>query len=202
MRRREFIRLLSGSAAAWPLAARAQQPVMPVIGSLYGTSAAEWAAPMAGFRTGLSEAGFVEGRNVAIEYRWAEGHFDRMPTMAVDLVSRKVAVILVGGNLAGVRAALAATKTIPIVFTTASNPVATGLVTSLNHPSGNATGVTVIAVELGPKKVELLREMIPTATKIALLVNPTNSDMEIERPEPGGRGSPPWDGTHCSRRPH
>jgi putative tryptophan/tyrosine transport system substrate-binding protein len=144
-------------------------------------AAAEWAAPMAGFRTGLSEAGFVEGRNVAIEYRWAEGHFDRMPTMAVDLVSRKVAVILVGGNLAGVRAALAATKTIPIVFTTASNPVATGLVTSLNHPSGNATGVTVIVVELGPKKVELLREMIPTATKLALLVNPTNSDMEIER---------------------
>jgi putative ABC transport system substrate-binding protein len=181
VRRRDFMTLVGGAAATWPLAARAQQPVMPVIGSLYGTSAAEWAAPMAGFRNGLSEAGFVEGRNVAIEYRWAEGHFDRMPTMAADLVSRKVAIILVGGNLAGVRAALAVTKTIPIVFTTASNPVASGLVKSLSHPGGNATGVTLIAVELGPKKVELLREMIPTATKIALLVNPINSDMEIER---------------------
>ena len=181
MRRRHFIRLVGG-IAAWPLTARAQQSAMPVIGSLYGTSAAEWAAPMAGFRTGLSEAGFVEGRNVAIEYRWADGHFDRMRAMAADLVARKVAVILVGGSLAGVRAALAATQSIPIVFTTASNPVDSGLVASLNHPRGNATGITVFAVELGPKKLELLREMIPTATKIALLVNPTNLDtLEPER---------------------
>jgi putative ABC transport system substrate-binding protein len=183
MRRREFIAGLG--AAGWTtLAANsvAQQPTMPIIGSLYGNSAAQWAAPMAGFRGGLSEAGFVEGRNVAIEYRWADGHFDRMPAMANDLVSRKVAVILVGGSVAGVRTAMAATQSIPIVFTTASDPVASGLVASLNHPGGNVTGVTVIAVELGPKKVELLREMLPTATKIALLVNPTNLEtMKIER---------------------
>jgi putative ABC transport system substrate-binding protein len=176
MKRRDFITLLGGASVAWPLAARAQQPAMPVIGSLYGASAAEWAGPMSGFRGGLSESGFVEGRNVTIEYRWAEGQFDRMPAMAADLVSRKVAVILVGGSVAGVRAAMAATQTIPIVFTTASNPVASGLVASLNRPDGNATGVTVIAVELGPKKVELLHEMIPTATKIALLVNPNNPE--------------------------
>jgi putative ABC transport system substrate-binding protein len=173
--------LLGGAAVVWPFAARAQQTKRPVIGSLYGTSAAEWGIPIAGFRTGLKEAGFVESQNVAIEYRWADGHFDRMPAMAADLVARKVAVILVGGNLAGVRAVLAATQTIPIVFTTASNPVTSGLVASLNHPGGNATGITLIAVELGPKKVELLREMLPTATKVALLVNPSNADMEAER---------------------
>jgi len=182
MERREFITLLGGTAAAWPLTARAQPSGIPVIGSLYGTSAAEWAVPIAGFRTGLGEAGFVEGRNVAIEYRWADGHFDRMRAMAADLVAHKVAVILVGGSLGGVRAALAATQTIPIVFTTASNPVDSGLVASLNHPRGNATGVTVFAVELGPKKLELLREMLPTASKIALLTNPTNLDTpESER---------------------
>jgi putative tryptophan/tyrosine transport system substrate-binding protein len=183
IKRRELIAAFGGAVAAWPLAARAQQPAMPVVGTLYGTSAAEWAAPMAGFRRGLSEMGFVEGRNVIIEYRWAEGHFDRMPAMAADLVGRKVAVILVGGSIAGVRAALGATRTIPIVFTTASDPVATGLVASLNRPGGNATGVTVIAVALGPKKVELLHEMIPTATKIAFLVNPTNpGTIEVESP--------------------
>jgi putative tryptophan/tyrosine transport system substrate-binding protein len=169
--RREFITLIGG-AAAWPLAVRAQQPAMPVIGSLYGVSAAEWASPMAGFRRGLSEWGFDEGRNVAIEYRWAEGQFDRMPAMAADLVRRKVAVILVGGNLDGVRAAISATQTIPIVFTTASNPVTNGLVASLNRPGGNATGVTVFAAELGPKRLELLHELLPTGKKIALLVNP------------------------------
>jgi len=183
MRRREFITLIGGATVGWPLATRAQK-AMPVIGSLYGTSAAQWASPMAAFSTGLKEVGFVEGQNVAIEYRWADGHFDRMPAMAADLVARKVAVILVGGNLAGVRAALAATQTIPIVFTTAFNPVTGGLVTSLSHPGGpggNATGVTMIAVELGPKKIELLREVLPRATKVALLMNPTNSDMEVER---------------------
>jgi len=125
------------------------------------TSAAEWVVPLNGFRRGLSEAGFVEGRNVAIEYRWADGRFDRMPAMANDLVGRKVAVILVGGNNDGVKAVMAATHTIPNVFTTGSDPVASGLVASLNHPGGNVTGVTVIAVELGPKKVGLLREMLP-----------------------------------------
>jgi len=171
MRRREFIAAL-GSAAAWPLVARAQQSAMPVIGSLYGVSAAEWVGPMSGFRRGLNQAGFVEGRNVVIEYRWADGQFDRMPAMAADLVGRNVAVILVGGSLDGVRATMAATQTIPIVFTTASDPVATGLVASLNRPGGNATGATVMAAELGPKRLELLHELLPTAKKIALLVNP------------------------------
>jgi len=183
VRRREFITLLGGAAAASPLAARAQQSAIPVVGSLYGASAAKWTAPMAGFRRGLSEMGFVEGRNVFIEYRWADGHFDRMAEMAADLVGRNVAVILVGGSIAGVRAALSVTRTIPIVFTTASDPVATGLVASLNRPGGNATGVTVIAVALGAKKVELLHEMIPRATKIAFLANPNNAGtVEVESP--------------------
>jgi putative tryptophan/tyrosine transport system substrate-binding protein len=182
MRRRQFITLLGGAAAAWPMVARGQQTV-PVVGSLYGTSAAEWAGPISGFRSGLAETGYFEGRNVRVEYRWAEGHFDRMPAMAADLVACNVAVILVGGNLAGVRAALAATRTIPVVFTTASDPVAAGLGASLNRPGGNATGVTVIAVALGPKKLELLHEMIPAATKVAFLVNPKNSDTaKVERP--------------------
>jgi putative tryptophan/tyrosine transport system substrate-binding protein len=189
MRRREFIAAL-GSAAAWPMAARAQQPAMPVIGSLYGVSAAEWVGPMSGFRRGLNEAGFVEDRNVLIEYRWADGQFDRMPVLAADLVSRKVAVILVGGNLDGVRATMAATHTIPIVFTTASDPVATGLVATLSHPGGNVTGVTVFAAELGPKRLELLHELLPRASKVALLVNPrvplTLQD-DIEKAEAAAR---------------
>src|SRR5262249_37446671 len=135
-------------------------------------SAADWVAPMSWFRRGLNESGFVEGRNVLIEYRWAEGQFDRMPAMAADLVSRNVTVILVGGNLDGVRATMAATQTIPIVFTTASDPVRTGLVASLSHPGANVTGVTVFASELGPKRLELLHELLPTVSKIALLVNP------------------------------
>jgi putative tryptophan/tyrosine transport system substrate-binding protein len=172
MRRRDFIRFLGSGAATWPLVAHAEQPTMPVIGSLYGVSAAEWVGPMSGFRRGLGEAGFAEGQNVSIEYRWAEGQYDRMPAMAADLVSRKVAVILVGGNLDGVRATMAATQTIPIVFTTASDPVATGLVASLSHPGGNVTGVTVFAAELGAKRLELLHELLSTARKIVLLVNP------------------------------
>jgi len=174
MRRREFIAGLAGATVAWPLAARAQQPAVPVIGLLNGQSAAEWADNMAGFRRGLSDTGFVEGRNVAIEYRWANGRYDRMPAMAADLVGRKVAVILVGGGNVGVHAIMAATQTIPIVFTTASDPVAAGLVASLNRPGGNLTGVTNLSVELESKRLELLHEVIPTAIKIALLVNPNN----------------------------
>ena len=173
--RRKFLSALGGAAVTWPFAAHAQQQLaVPVIGVLYGVSAAEWTRPMAGFHLGLHETGFVEGRNVAIEYRWAEGKYDRMPAMAADLVARKVSVILVGASLPGVRAVKAATKTIPIVFTTNTDPVAAGVVASLNRPGGNATGVTGLGSELGPKRLELLHELIPVATRFAVLVNPSN----------------------------
>jgi putative tryptophan/tyrosine transport system substrate-binding protein len=148
MRRREFITLLGGTTATWPLSARAQQPAMPVIGVLHGVSAAQWKDRMAGFHRGLSGAGFAEGRDVAIEYRWAEGDFDRLPAMAADLVSRKVAVISAGAPDLAIRAAMTATKTIPIVFVTASDPVRAGFVSSLGRPEQNVTGVTLIGVEL------------------------------------------------------
>ena len=183
IRRREFITLLGGAAAAWPLAARAQQTAIPVIGLLRGDSAAEFAGPIAAFRAGLGESGFLEGRNVAIEYRWAEGHAEQMPAMAADLVARKVAVILVGGSITGVRSVMEATKTIPIVFTTASDPVASGLVTSLNRPGGNVTGVTGLTIELEPKRLELLHEMLPSATRFALLVNPNSPVANKQRIE-------------------
>ena len=183
MRRREFITLLGGTVAAWPLAARAQQTATPVIGFLRGDSAAEFAGPMAAFRAGLGESGFIEGRNVAIEYRWAEGHTEQMPAMAADLVARKVAAILVGGSTSGVRSVMAATQTIPIVFTTASDPVASGLVTSLNRPGGNVTGVTGLTIELEPKRLEILHEMLPSATRFALLVNPNEAVASKQRIE-------------------
>ena len=150
LRRREFIAGLGG-AAALPLAARAQQPALPVIGLLGGVSAARWAEPLAGFHRGLSETGYVEGRNVAIEYRWADDHFDRLPAMAADLVSRRVAVIFAAGPDVGLQAAMVATKTIPIVFVTGSDPVAAGFVPSLARPDGNVTGHTVLGVEFGIK---------------------------------------------------
>jgi len=181
MKRRDFITLLGGTVAAWPVAARAQQPATPVIGFLRGDSAAEFAGPMAAFRAGLGESGFLEGRNVAIEYRWAEGHTERIPAMAADLVARKVAAILVGGTITGVRSVMAATQTIPIVFTTASDPVASGLVTSLNRPGGNVTGVTGLTIELVPKRLEMLHEMLPSATRFALLVNPNSPVANKQR---------------------
>jgi putative tryptophan/tyrosine transport system substrate-binding protein len=172
MRRRGFITLLGG-AATRPLAARAQQAAMPVIGSLQSVSAAQWADRMAGFHQGLGEAGYVGGRNVAIEYRWAEGQPDRLPALAADLVSRRVAVIFVVGDV-GTQAAIAATKTIPIVFSTGSDPVAAGFVPSLSRPDGNVTGTTMMGVELVAKRLELLHELLPGATRIAVLVNPAN----------------------------
>ena len=177
LRRREFITVLGSAVAAWPLAARAQQATMPVIGVLHGTSAAQWADRMAGFHRGLGEAGFAEGRNVTIEYRWAEGQFERLPAMAADLVSRKVAVISAGAPDVALRAAMAATKTIPVVFVTASNPVGAGFVPSLGRPEGNVTGITLIGAELVPKRLELLRELLPGATRIAVLVNPNNPGL-------------------------
>ena len=165
-----------GAAAAWPLAALAQ-PAMPVIGMLHGVSAAQWADRMVGFNRGLGEAGFAEGRNVAMEYRWAEGQFDQLPAMAAELVDRKVAVICAGAGDVAIRTAIAATKTIPIVFTTASDPVRAGFVISLGRPGGNVTGATFMGVELVAKRAELFHETLPGATRIALLVNPNNPGL-------------------------
>jgi putative ABC transport system substrate-binding protein len=178
VRRREFITIVGGTAATWPLAARAQQPSVPVIGFLSTESPDRFAPWVEGFRQGLKSAGYAEGENVAIEYRWAEGHYDRLPALAADLVRRQVTVIAATDGLPSVMAAKAATGTLPIVFLTAADPIAFGLVASLNRPGGNITGVVTLNAEVGPKRLELLHEAIPTATAIALVVNPTNRVSE------------------------
>jgi putative tryptophan/tyrosine transport system substrate-binding protein len=174
MRRRDFIKIIAGSAIAWPLAARAQQPAMPVVGFLGAESPDLFAGRLRAFRQGLNEAGFVEGRNLVIEYRWAESRYDRLPALAANLVRRQVTVIA-ATSTPSMLAAKAATTTIPIVFLTGSDPVEVGLVASLNRPGGNMTGVSNLTVETGAKQMELLHELVPAATLIALLVNPANS---------------------------
>ena len=180
MRRREFITLLGGAVTAWPLGVGAQQAAMPVIGFLGGGSPDAFAHVVNAFRQGLYETGFAEGQNVTIEYRWAEGQYDRLPALVADLIRQKPAVIVATGGDVGVRAAKKAATAIPIVFTSGSDPVAAGFVSSLNRPGGNVTGVSLFVSVLEGKKLELLRELVPMAAVIGFLVNPNNPRADVD----------------------
>ena len=189
MRRREFISLIGGVAASWPLAARAQQPAMPVVGFLGSASPDEYTIRLRAFRQGLKDAGYVEGENVAIEYRWAENEYNRLASLAAELVHRQVAVIVAGGGTPSAMAAKAATVAIPIVFAISVDPVKIGFVANLSRPGGNLTGVTNLNVDVGQKRLELLRELLPTASIIAVLSNPTSqlSEPFLQALQPAAR---------------
>jgi putative tryptophan/tyrosine transport system substrate-binding protein len=180
MRRRDFVALLGGVAATWPVVARAQQPAMPVIGFLNGASPAELGPRVDAFRDGLAEMGYAEGRSVAIEYRWGLGQYERLPEMAIDLVRHRVAAIAATGGVPSVRAAKAATFEIPIVFTMGADPVAFGLVASLNRPGGNVTGITLISGEIVSKRIAVLRDLLPGAKVLGVLMNSTTPSSEAE----------------------
>ena len=180
MRRRQFIALV-GSAAAWPLVALAQQPGMPVIGFLHSASPVSYASQVEAFRQSLKETGFVEGQNVAIEYRWAENQIARLPTMAAELAHRQVSVIVAGGSPVSALAAKSATTTIPIVFMNVADPVGIGLVASFNRPGGNVTGATLLSAELGAKRLGILRDLLPSVKRIFMLVNRTRPGVDAQK---------------------
>jgi putative ABC transport system substrate-binding protein len=179
MRRREFVSLIGG-AVAWPIAARAQQPAMPVVGFLHSGSPGPFASFVAAFHQGLGEAGYIEDKNVRIEYRWAENHYDRLPALAAELVRMQVAVIVASGGGVTPAAAKAATSIIPIVFTAMPDPVKAGLVVSLNRPGGNMTGTAALTAELDAKRLEILRELVPYGDLIGALVNPNRPDAKAQ----------------------
>jgi putative ABC transport system substrate-binding protein len=188
IRRRQFLTLLGGAAVVAPFAARGQQPTLPVIGFLNGASAWEYSHLVEAFRQGLGETGYFESRNVVIEYRWAEGHYDRLPTLAADLVRRQVRVIVAAGGTQSAAVAKAATTTIPIVFSIGADPVEAGLVASLNRPGGNLTGWWTLAVALGPKRLQLAHELVPAASSAALLVNPSDAaQADIKKSQEAAR---------------